>query len=108
MSEKRRKFVKYYTLNYFGEDIDIIPSKYAYGNRVALQAILHNTGEPYAVLTTNVPAYDRDYPDENCVFLDVNNCPGIDKVLQKAGLISECLGKIQSGYCTYPVHKYLG
>lgn len=103
-----RKFVKYYTVKYFGEDIDIVPSEYTYGNRVALQAILHSTGEPYAVLTTNVPAFDRDYPDKNCIILDVNNCPDIDKVLLKAGLIGECLGRVQSGFCTYPVHKYLG
>ena len=103
-----KKFIKYYTVKYFGEDIDVIPSEYAYGNRIALQAIVHSSGEPYAVLTTNVPAYDRDYPDKNCIILDVNNCPDIDKVLLKAGLIGECLGRVQSGYCIYPVHEWKG
>lgn len=103
-----KKFVKYYTINYKGESLDIVESKYAYGERVALQAIEHDTGLPFAVLTVNVPAHDRDYPDKRCIMLDCNNCPDIDKALDKAGLIGECLGRVQSGFCTYPVHKYLG
>lgn len=104
----KHKFLKYYTINYFGTSIDVIESEYVGGKRIALQAIEHDSGEPYAVLTTNVPAYDRDYPDKRCIILDCNNCPDIDKALSKAGLIGECIGRVQSGWCTYPVHKYLG
>ena len=103
-----RKFIRYRTIMYNGTSIDVIESEYVYGHRKELQAIEHKSGEPYAVLTVNIPSSEKEFPDVNQIILDCNNCPGIDKALSKAGLIGECIGRVQSGYFTYPVYEYLG
>ena len=105
---KHRKFIKYYTIKYFDITIDVIESEYIGGKRIALQSIEHNSGAPYAVLTKDIPSYNKDYPNKRHIFLDCATCPNIDKALKEAGLIGECLGRIQAGSFTYPIHEYLG
>ena len=80
---------------------------YYHDGRILLQSYIHKTKEPFATLTTNIEIYN-DILDKNDIILDCNNVPGIDKLLIKEGLIGNCLGRLQSGYCTYPVHKWLG
>lgn len=99
-------FKKVYTIKYRGELIDIKKFKYHDG-RIKLQSYIHKTQEPFASLTTNIESYG-DILDKDDILLDCNNVPGINKALLDAGLIGECLGRLQSGYCTYPVHKWLG
>ena len=104
-----RKFKKYYTIKYNGETLDVTQGEYIGGKRISLQATIHETGEPYSVLTTNIPAYDKDFPNKKFIIIDSNNNPGIADVLIKAGLIDkQCITLVQSGYCVYPVYKWLG
>ena len=102
-----RKFKKYYTIKYNNVTLDVTQGEYIEGNRIALTATIHETGEPYATLTTNIPAYNKDLGKKD-IILDCNNIPGIDKALKEAGLIGKLVSKVQSGYCVYPVYRYLG
>ena len=79
--------------------------RYNTGNRIAIQAYT-KTKEPFDVLTVNIPAYDADF-DDNYIFLNTNHVPDIDKVLEKEGMIENTGYRIQSGYCTYPVVRWL-
>ena len=76
-----------------------------YNGRYALQAF-DKEGFPYATLTTNITAYDKDFPDPKTIFIDTNNCPGIKDVLSDANLIEDTGYRVQSGYYMYPVVRW--
>lgn len=99
---------RYRKLLYKGKMLDVKVSKYSCNGRLALQATEHKTGEPFAVLTINIPAYDKNFNQADMIFLDTNNVPDIYQVLWEHGYISEVIGRVQSGYCTYPVVRWLG
>ena len=99
-------FGKKYVVKYRNLLVDVRKMEYTNG-RIALQANLHKTQEPFATLTTNIPSYD-DILDKKDIIVDSNNVPGIDRALMEAGLIGDCKGRLQSGWCTYPVHEWLG
>ena len=75
------------------------------GNRIAIQAYT-KTKEPFDVITVNIPDYDADF-DYSYIFLNTNHVPDIDKVLEKEGMIENTGYILQSGYCTYPVVRWL-
>ena len=102
------KIGKYKTIVYKGKKLDISTANYAEGGRMALTATLHGTGEPYDVLTVNIPAWDDYFPDMDIIFLDNNNVPGIFECLKQHGLIEDLGGKVWSGFCMYPVGRWLG
>ena len=93
-----------FELEYNHKKLTVEQTKY-YGGRYALQA--YEDGMPYATLTVNLPAYDIDFPEVKHIFLDANNCPGIKSALEDAGLIQDTGYKVQSGYCMYPVVRWL-
>lgn len=80
-------------------------TEYATNGRYALQAYVD--GDPFDALTVNIEAYDRDFPQAKIIFLNTNRCPGIKEALLDAGLIEDLGSKVQSGYCTYPVVRWL-
>ena len=80
-------------------------TEYATNGRYALQAYVD--GDPFDILTVNIEAYDRDFPQAKIIFLNTNHCPGIKEALLDAGLIEDLGSKVQSGYCTYPVVRWL-
>ena len=96
---------KKFRIKYNKEDITIEQSEY-YTGRYALQAY-DKYHRPYAIFTTNIPAYDDMFPDPALIFLDTNNCPGIKGVLEDAELIHDTGRRVQSGYCVYPVVRWL-
>lgn len=96
---------RYLQINYKGQILDLEVLRYNTGNRIAIQAYT-KTKEPFDVLTVNIPAYDADF-DDNYIFLNTNHVPDIDKVLEKEGMIENTGYRIQSGYCTYPVVRWL-
>lgn len=72
--------------------------------RIAIVANDFYTEEPYATLTVNLP----DWPMRpEHVILDINNIPGIDLILMKAGIVGPCVDYLPAGFCNYPVHKLL-
>lgn len=102
------KIGRYRTIEYKGKKLDITTSNYAEGGRMALMATDHESGEPYAVLTVNIPAWNDYFPDMDEVFLDCNNVPGILKCLKDHKLIEDRECKVWSGFCQYPVVRWLG
>lgn len=91
-------------IDYHGEKINLIMSKYRDNNRLALAAESID-GEPYGVFTTNLE--DEEVP-EGAAFLDTNNFPDIEEHLQKAGLIEvQPIGHAFSGFCVYPLYKFI-
>lgn len=96
---------RYLQINYKGQILDLEVLKYNNSDRIAIQAYT-KTKEPFDVLTVNIPAYDADF-DDNYIFLNTNHVPDIDKVLEKEGMIENTGYRIQSGYCTYPVVRWL-
>ena len=96
---------RYLQINYKGQILDLEVLRYNTGNRIAIQAYT-KTKEPFDVLTVNIPAYDADF-DDTYIFLNTNHVPDIDKVLEKEGMIENTGYRIQSGYCTYPVVRWL-
>lgn len=99
-------FKKKYLIEYRNVKLDVEKSTYHDG-RIRLQSYIHKSSEPFATLTTNIESYN-DILDKDDILLDCNNVPGIDKILMELGLVGKCLGRLQSGYCTYPIHKWLG
>ena len=96
---------RYLQINYKGQVLDLEVLRYNTGNRIAIQAYT-KTKEPFDVLTVNIPAYDADF-DDSYIFLNTNHVPDIEKVLESAGMIENTGYRIQSGYCTYPVVRWL-
>lgn len=96
---------RYLQINYKGQVLDLEVLKYNSSDRIAIQAYT-KTKEPFDILTINIPAYDNDF-DDHYIFLNTNHVPDIDKVLEQAGLIENTGYRIQSGYCTYPVVRWL-
>lgn len=78
---------------------------YATNGRYALQAYVDN--DPFDTLTVNIEGYDKDYPNAKVIFLNTNHCPGIKEALLEAGLIEDLNKKVLSGWCAYPVVKWL-
>ena len=99
------KLKRQFELEYRNKKLIVEQTTYASNGRYALQA--YDDGEPYAVLTVNIEAYDTDFPNAKFMFLDTNNVPGIKKSLLDAGLIEDTGLKVQSGFCTYPVVRWL-
>lgn len=96
---------RYLQINYKGQVLDLEVLKYNNNDRIAIQAYT-KTKEPFDVLTINVPAFDNMF-DDTYIFLNTNHVPDIDKVLEKAGMIEKTSYRIQSGYYTYPVVRWL-
>lgn len=95
---------RYLQINYKGQVLDLEVLVYRNG-RLAIQAYT-KTKEPFDVLTVNLPAYDADFGFEY-IFLNTNHMPDIEKVLEQAGMIENTGYKVWSGYCVYPVVRWL-
>lgn len=99
------KLKRTFKVKYKSYELTVEQNEYATNGRYALQAYVD--GDPFDTLTVNIEAYDRDFPQAKTIFLNTNHCPGIKEALQDAGLIEDLRCKVQSGYCTYPVVRWL-
>lgn len=87
------------TLN--NEELYIVKKQYS-NKRIALLC-MDNEGITYATLSVNLI---NEEIGENEVFLDINNVPGVESALSKAGIIDGLpVRYAQSGYCEYPLYK---
>lgn len=57
---------------------------------------------PFAVITKN---FDEFIGQKNCSYIDTNNCPFADQLIEQGFAVDTGLTK-QSGYCTYPLWKF--
>lgn len=99
------KLKKQFEIEYNHKKLIVEQTTYASNGRYALQAF--EDGEPFDVLTVNIEAYDCNFPNAKTIFLNTNHVPGIKKSLLEAGLIEDLNCKVQSGFCTYPVVRWL-
>ena len=99
------KLKRMFEVPYKGLTLKVEQTEYASNGRYALQAYVE--GDPYDVLTVNIEGYDRDYPKAKDIFLNTNRCPGIKEALLDAGLIEDLGCKVLSGWCAYPVVRWL-
>ena len=58
--------------------------------------------EPYGTITVCLSVGCAD----NCAFVDTNNLPSIDAVLEKAGVAKRTGRMQQSGFCVYPEMRF--
>ena len=100
---------KHYKFNSFGEEYNIWLQQREYNwggmHNLAVQAWTDD-GEPFAVITVNIPDEELS-DDESCTaFIDTNNIPEIDNFLID-NEIAEPTGRfVQSGFCAYPEFKF--
>lgn len=99
------KLKRTFEVPYKGYKLKVEQTEYASNGRYALQAYVD--GDPFDVLTVNIEGYDKDFPKAKTIFLNTNHCPGIKEALLDAGLIEDLGCKVQSGFCTYPVVRWL-
>lgn len=99
------KLKRVFDIKYRDHKLNIEQTEYTNNGRYALQSFMD--GEPFAILTVNLPAYDRDFIHAKTIFLDTNNVPGIKEALLDAGLIEDMDIKVQSGFYMYPVVRWL-
>lgn len=99
------KLKRTFKVRYKAYNLLVEQTEYATNGRYALQAYVD--GDPFDVLTVNIEAYDERFPQAKTIFLNTNHCPGIKEALLDAGLIEDLGCKVWSGYCTYPVVRWL-
>ena len=79
-------------------------TKYSYPPNLAIQ--LYNKDddllEPFAMLTVNLSFLC----DKNCSFVDVNDCPWVEKFIQDHRIGVPTGRKMRSGYVTYPEYRF--
>ena len=84
-----------------GEDLLLRKGNYTNG-RIGLMLVT-SEGYPYSNVTVNL--VDELVTNENCVFLDTNNAPYIERFILKYKLGTPT-GKMGiSGFCTYPEYE---
>ena len=82
----------------------LVIEKYSSNSRTALQLMYFDTEYatymPYARLTVNIPS--EETTDDNCVFIDTNNCSFALNLLVNELKCAELTGHVvQSGRCYY-------
>lgn len=88
-----------------GTACDVYVERYTEGDRLAIQLIERETGEPWATATTNLPD-DPLGPDE--VFVkDYSENEGMLAALVAAGLVEPTGRSVRTGFVTVPVAKIL-
>lgn len=86
-------------------DAIIVKDKYANNGRTYLGLYCKEEEffEPWTDITVNLFG---PITDENCAFVDTNNCPDIVRFLEENGL-AEPTGRVrQSGWCMYPEYRF--
>lgn len=89
------------------EQVTIEVATYAYPRnerRKALQLKTTN-GELYAYLSVNIP--DDILTNDNCFFVDNNNCPCAERFLQDSGIATPTGRVALSGFWVYPEYELL-
>ena len=90
-------------------ELSFVRAQYTNNKALAIKVMCKEEGEefiePYATLTVNLSK--SGLLDENCAFVDTNNCPtDIIKHLAKEG-VAEYMGYSEtSGFCSYPCYRF--
>ena len=81
--------------------------QYRNNKSLAIQIMCQEEGEdfiePFCMLTVNLAMA----PDENCAYIDTNNCPGdVINMLEQKGIIEYTNRDQMSGFCIYPMFRF--
>jgi hypothetical protein len=83
---------------------DVSFSYYQNNNRTAIILTDHNTHEPIAVATVNIP--EAPLEDDQVIIKDYSENEGMKDALILAGIIKEeMVSEIQTGFVTCPVYE---
>ena len=101
------------TMNYESWDttyeLSFVRAQYTNNKALAIQVMCKEEDDeftiPFARLTVNLPK--SGLLDENCAFIDTNNCPTeVIELLTKEG-VAEYMGYSEtSGFCSYPCYRF--
>jgi len=80
-------------------------SKYQNNDRVAIQLVDKETGEPYATASVNLPNQDLE-PDEVAI-KDYSEGEGMLNDLVEAGIVEDTGKAVGSGYVMIPIARLL-
>jgi hypothetical protein len=78
-------------------------ARYA-NDRIAIQLVDHEDGEPIATASVNLPEYDL--PADHVIIKDWSENEGMYETLIEAGLITETDLEVPSGFVLAPVGKF--
>lgn len=102
------------TINIEGYDVSLHVNTYVSNKTVmALTATDVKTGEPFACLSVNLgdDIGNGSRMQYGSTFLDTNNCPGVCKALEDAGIAQPYMRfgspvTKPSGFCEYPLYEF--
>jgi hypothetical protein len=83
---------------------NVVFTKYFDGN-TAIQLVDAEDGAPIATATINVP--DAELPEDQVVIKDYSENAGMLDVLYEAGIISDPIGFVMTGFVPSPICKLL-
>ena len=94
---------KFYNLKVWGEEykIKLNRSTYCYNDSLAIICYTDEQ-EEFAILTTCI----NEKPNNNCAFVDTNNCAWAEKFLQENNIATPTGRMGESGFCFYPEYKF--
>jgi len=81
--------------------LSIVRHTYAYDNSLAIELV--DKGEPFAMLSVCIPEYP--HTNENCIFVDTNNCSWAEEFIESNGLGKPTGMYAMSGFCCYPEYE---
>lgn len=101
-------------LKYNNQEFDVSVKSYMNAPlAMCVQLNDHETKEPYATLTVCLGNYQSEYSfvQHGCSFIDVNNLPFAQDLLEKTGLAEPytkfgSVVEMQSGWVSYPVYQF--
>ena len=90
-------------VNLHGQELTCIKREYNNG-RIALQ-LVEEDGYPYCSASVNLP--DEDMLPQEVAIKNYSECKGVLPALIKAGIVSEQIRSIRSGFIDIPVCELL-
>jgi uncharacterized protein (DUF2141 family) len=95
------------TVNSFGSSVELSLKVLAYANgRIAIEALDFSDGEPYGMLTLNIPEIELEQ-DEIIVKTYSENAHWVPQVLENLRQHFENTGKIaSSGFVKMPIYRF--
>lgn len=86
--------------SYNGHKVYLEKTSYRNNNTLAVTMCTEN-GDTYNIITVNL---NSPMQDDTMAFIDTNNCPGIEKFIQKNKLGIPMHYSQQSGFCSFPLY----
>ena len=83
---------------------EVIVTATSYESNYSLAITLVCSEGPFATLTVNLD--ESAHCNEDCAFVDTNNCPWAEKFIRDNNLGAPTGKTAHSGFCMYPEYKF--